>query len=179
MSLRLFAGIPLPALAATQLTPLQRGVDGAAWRPTENFHITLRFFGDVDEVCAEQLDGELGRITAPPFDITISGSGWFGGSTPSALWLGVAHNASLHCLAERCEAAARRAGFVPESRKYCPHVTLAYCRGVPHAEAAKFAQRTSLVRIGPILVDRFYLYSSWLGKGPSRYVVEAEYPLLG
>ncbi len=178
MSLRLFAAIPLPDDLRARLRPLQRGVSGAAWRPPENFHLTLRFFGEVTEDLAAALDDELARVRGQPFDVTLCGAGWFGGARPSALWVGVAPSAPLTTLAGRCERAARRAGLAPESRKFTPHVTLAYCHGTAPPDAARFVERLARFKADAMTVDRFHLYSSWMGKGPSRYVAEAEYPLV-
>ena len=140
-------------------------------------HITLSFFGEVDEDVASDLDEELARIRIAPFDLTVSGAGWFGGERPRALWLGVEGGEALALLASSCVRAARRVGLEPERRKYVPHVTLAYCHGTSAEAAAKYQQRLALFRAEPFLVDQFALYSSWLGKGPSQYVEEAAYPL--
>ncbi len=179
MSLRLFAALPVPEDLSQRLKALQRGVAGASWRPAENFHITLRFFGAVDETRARALDDELAQIAMAPFEWSLSGAGWFGGAQPTALWIGIDAPEGLTALAQHCERAARRVGLPAEKRRFTPHVTLAYCHGTPAAGAAKFAERLGLFRAGPAIADRFHLYSSWLGKGPSRYVDEAEYPLMG
>ena len=65
--LRLFAALPVPADVTQQLTPLQNNLSGASWRPIENFHITLRFFGDVSRDLAYELDREIAEIPAGPF----------------------------------------------------------------------------------------------------------------
>lgn len=177
MSLRLFAALDVPASVHAQLTRLQRGVDGAAWRPPENFHVTLAFFGDVDEPDAEALDRELVTISAPGFALSLRGAGWFGGARPSSLWLGVEGAQALPRLARECERAAKRAGVFHEARKYTPHVTLAYCKGTSEAQAIRFTQQNALVDIGPIPITAFHLYSSWPGKRFTQYVAEADYPL--
>jgi 2'-5' RNA ligase len=178
MSLRLFAAIEVPDETAERLLPLQRGVLGASWRPREALHLTLRFFGEIDERLAEELDHELGRIRVAPFDVALKGAGWFGGERPSTLWIGVAESPSLGVLAQACERAARRAGLPPETRNFAAHVTVAYCHGTGPEDAAKFAQRLALFAAEPFLADRFFLLSSWAGKRVSTYVREAEYPLL-
>jgi 2'-5' RNA ligase len=177
--LRLFAAINIPDEIAERLKPLQKGVLGAQWRPREALHLTLRFFGEIDERRAEELDHELGRISACAFDVTLKGAGWFGKERPTALWVGVAENPSLVALAEACERAARRAGLPPEPRGFVPHLTIAYCKGTGSEDAAKFAQRLALFQAEPFLADRFFMMSSWPGKKVSDYVEEAEYPLLG
>ena len=54
------------------------GLPGARWTRDENFHLTLRFIGDVDEGVADDVDGALLEIDAPPFDVFIGGIGYFG-----------------------------------------------------------------------------------------------------
>lgn len=177
--LRLFAALDIPDETAARLKSLQKGVLGAAWRPREALHLTLRFFGEIDERQAEELDHELGRIASQSFDVTLKGAGWFGKERPTALWIGVAENPALKTLAEACERAARRAGLPPEPRGFVPHVTLAYCKGTGPEDAARFAQRLALFEAEPFLADRFFMKSSWPGKKVSDYVAEAEYPMIG
>lgn len=178
MSLRLFAALELPPSVRDHLARLQRGVMGAKWRPPENFHLTLRFFGETSEPLAEELDHALAGIVQKPFEVRLRGAGFFGAAKPAALWIGVEQSEDLKVLAGRCERAARRAGLAPETRNFTPHVTLAYCAGTGVEDAAKFAQRLALFSTEPFLADRFGLYSSWTGKGPSKYLLEAEYPLV-
>ena len=46
--LRLFSGIKIPPSIAQWLITLQSGVKNAHWIEPENYHITLRFIGNVD-----------------------------------------------------------------------------------------------------------------------------------
>ena len=66
MSLRLFAALSIPDDVAAQLLALMKGVAGAKWRPRENLHLTLRFFGEITEPVAEDLDAELESGRMPP-----------------------------------------------------------------------------------------------------------------
>ncbi len=179
MSLRLFAALALPDDIAEPVTALQRGVLGAAWRPRDRFHITLRYFGEVDERLAHDLDAALDRIGVGPLELSLTGAGWFGKAAPTALWLGVDGGPELKRLADGCERAARRVGLAPDKRAFAPHLTLAYCAGTQADDAVRFVQRVGALRSPVFTVDRFALYSSWRGKGPSHYVEEAVYPLRG
>src|SRR5690242_13863148 len=114
--IRLFAAIALPEDVAEGLSVRQYGLEGVRWRPMETLHITLRFFGDVQERMADDLDLELESVGGGPFSIELAGAGSFGeGDRINALWAGVLGNPALSQLAGRCEAAARRAGLKPES----------------------------------------------------------------
>lgn len=177
--LRLFAALPIRADIGDHLIPLQKGVSGASWRPRLNFHITLRFFGDVDRNFAYDLDAALAEIRAPQMKLSLAGAGWFGKREPSALWAGIAYNEELATLAGACERVSRRLGLPAEKRKFLPHVTLAYCHGTLPDEAARFAKTNQNFSTPAFWADRFHLYSSQMGQGPSRYTAEADYPLGG
>ncbi len=179
MTVRLFAALPIPDEIAARLTPLQHDVHGARWRPREVLHITLRFFGDIREDVARDLDHELAQIAGAPFEISLKGVGSFGGREPEALWAGVTPSEPLNRLAAACERAARRSGLALESRKFTPHVTLAYCKGTSDQEAALFLSRHGEFVTAPFWVESFGLYSSWQTKATNSYVEEAVYPLRG
>lgn len=181
MSLRLFAAIAIPDDIADRLIPLQKGVPGASWRPRENLHITLRFFDDVQEPVADDIDAALEEVSRAnaPFEIQLKAAGSFGGVDPHALWIGVAENAALKKLGADCERAARRAKLKPESRPFKPHLTLAYLNNAPLERVQGFLTRLGLFQTDPFRVDRFGLYSSWTRKSaPSLYRLEADYLLM-
>ena len=46
---RLFTALEIPRNAAMSLSLLRGGLPGARWIDVENYHITLRFIGDVDD----------------------------------------------------------------------------------------------------------------------------------
>ncbi len=180
MSLRLFAALNLPDDVAERLLALMKGVPGAKWRPRENLHLTLRFFGEVQEPVAEEIDSALSEIALrnKPFDLTLKSAGAFGGADPHALYVGAAKSEALDKLAADCERAARRVGLKPEPRKFTAHVTLAYLSGTELGRVQAFETRLGLFETEPFRIDRFTLYSRWVRKsGPSLYRAEAEYPL--
>jgi RNA 2',3'-cyclic 3'-phosphodiesterase len=179
MTLRLFLAIPVPEEVIRRLASLQRDLPGASWRPPETFHLTLRFFGEIDEALARDLDEELGRINAAPFEMRLKGAGSFGGREPSAVWAGAEAPPALARIAARCETAARRVGLVPEKRTFKPHVTLAYLHGTTDAQTAAYQQRLGAFETELFWVDHFAMYSSHGTKHGSRYVEQAVYPLLG
>lgn len=176
--IRLFAAIAVPEEIGEPLLRRQHGLPGARWRPLEALHITLRFFGDVQERVAEDLDIELERITSSPFGLTLDSVGSFGeGPDIHAVWAGVEESERLRVLAGRCETAARRAKLASDSRAYRPHLTLAYLRRPDPADVAAWIQANALLRSPPFAVDRFGLYSTHQTSEGSRYLLEREYRL--
>jgi len=182
MSIRLFAALDIPDVIAERVMPLMRGVGGAKWRPRENLHLTLRFFGELQEPVANDLDSELMQIadSSAPFEIALKGAGSFGGADPHALWMGATDSASLRKLAADCERAAKRVGLKPEPHKFTPHVTVAYLSNAALDRVQAFQAQHALFETPPFRVERLGLYSSIVRHGaPSLYRLEVEYPLLG
>jgi 2'-5' RNA ligase len=176
--IRLFAALPIPDEIGQALTRRQTGVEGARWRPLDALHVTLRFFGEIREDVARDLDAELSAVRAAPFEIELTGVGAFGdGPDIHAIWAGVGESEPLRRLAKGCETAARRAGLRAETRHYRPHLTLAYLRHADPAEVAAWIQANNLLKSPPIRAASFGLYSSFLGSEQAHYRLEAEYPL--
>jgi len=177
--IRLFAAIAIPEDIGEGLTRRQNGLPGARWRPTEAFHITLRFAGEISEAVADDLDAELSTIAGEALTLELQGVGSFqDGDDIHAVWAGVADNPALNRLAARCESAARRAGLAPDKRVWRPHVTLAYLRHPEPARVAAWIQGHNLLKSPPFRLTTFGLYSSHLGGEGARYTLEREYPLI-
>jgi 2'-5' RNA ligase len=174
--IRLFAAIAVPDEIAAGLARRQTGLKGARWRTAEQLHLTLRFFGEVREDVARDLDSELAGISGAPFEMVLEGAGAFDdGRDIHAVWAGVAETPELKRLAKACESAARRAGLKAEVRHFRPHVTLAYLRHAEPDKVAAWIQANNLLKSPPIRVTGFGLYSSVLGGEGSHYQLEAEY----
>lgn len=177
--LRLFSALPVPPDISAPLVRLQKDLPGASWRPEENFHITLCFYGEISEPRARDLDDLLGGIEMNAFELTVEGMGWFGRREPTAVWARIRESDELRALSSQCERAARRLGVALEKRPYTPHITLAYLHGTPLDAARAWTEANQLHRSDPFPATHFHLYSSVArrGGGPSRYEAVADYPL--
>ena len=176
--IRLFAAIAIPQEIGEGLVRRQQGLPGARWRPTDAFHITLRFAGEISEEVADDLDAELNVVAGEALTLSLDGVGSFqDGDDIHAVWAGVAENPALLQLARRCEMASRKAGLKPDKRTWKPHVTLAYLRRADPVRVAAWVQGHNLLKSPPFRVTGFGLYSSHLGHGGSTYRLERQYPL--
>ncbi len=177
--IRLFAALHVPDEIGEGLLRRQHGLEGAAWRPLEALHITLKFAGELREDVADDFDAELAAISGEALTLELAGVGHFGeGEDIHAVWAGVEENAALRRLAKACETAARRAGLPAETRTYRPHVTLAYLKRPVPDDVARWIQANNLLRSPPFRVTSFGLYSSHQTSEGSRYRLEREYPLI-
>ena len=173
---RLFTGIEIPPDICDDLAGLTQPLPGTRWINPDNFHITLRFAGDIDGAAAREFSAALRSIEFDPFHLRLDGLGTFGGNDPRTLWAGVSTSEPLLALARANELAARNAGLPVERRKFAPHVTLARLQA-PRVEAlARFMQRRGGFASPEFLVDHFVLYSSKPNTGGGPYVIEESFP---
>ena len=177
--LRLFVGIEFPPELKLRLSLLQSGVTGAKWIDPGNFHLTLRFIGEVDEGVAADVDEALLRIKARPFALLLTGAGIFGGDKPRQLWVGVEREPGLATLQSKIEQALIRVGLPPEPRKFAPHVTLARLWQPKRSDIQQFLATHAQFRAEPLRVDHFSLIASYPTKAGSVYEDQADYELQG
>jgi 2'-5' RNA ligase len=172
--LRLFVGIALPPALKLRLSLLASGVPGARWVDPGNYHLTLRFIGEVNEGLASDVDAALLRIEARRFDLSLAGVGHFG---DRMLWAGVEKSLPLVHLRDKVESALVRLGLEPETRRYAPHVTMARLRNANEAKLQEFLAAHALFRAAPFPVEKFSLVASYLTKAGAIYEDQADYGL--
>jgi 2'-5' RNA ligase len=175
---RLFVALALPDTLRTQLSMLAGGIQGARWVPPENYHLTLRFIGEVEGWRADEVDEALSTIRCKPFELCLRGVGTFekAGKIQS-LWVGVEKSDELTRLQAKVETALQRIGLDPERRRFAPHVTLARTDRAPADKLVAWVQAHNLFRAPAETMEHFTLFSSRLGKESPVYVPEVEYEL--
>ncbi len=176
--MRLFVALDLPWEVRRQLSQLATGLPGARWLPPENYHITLRFLGEMPAHRAEELDHALAALRGKRFTLQLGGVGVFEkAGRPQTLFVGVERSPQLDHLQAKIETAVQRIAFEPERRRFTPHVSVARLDGAPPAKLVEWVQRHNLMRADLVPVEHFTLFSSRLSKEGADYTAEVEYPL--
>ena len=176
---RLFTALEIPRDAALSLSLLRGGLPGARWIDVENYHLTLRFIGDVEGHVADEIANALDRIDRPSFQMTLSGVGAFGGKKPHAVWAGVSASPDLTGLQGEIDRICQRLGLPADPRKFSPHVTLARLRNGNPLDVAQYLSARGNFAALPFRVGRFVLMSSRDSVGGGPYIVEEAWPLVG
>lgn len=176
---RIFSAIELPDDLREELYRLHQPLPGARWVHPGNYHISLRYLGDIDRSAAREFIENLAGLEPDPFELRMVGLGVFGGYDPHAVWASVEPSSALTALARAHEKAARLAGFAPEKRPFTPHVTLARLRNSDTQRVARFLTRYGGYRSHPFLVTRTVVMSSRPVTGGGPYAVEDIFPMRG
>ncbi|WP_439923297.1 RNA 2',3'-cyclic phosphodiesterase [Nitrobacter sp. JJSN] len=174
---RLFTGLEIPPDIGRTLSDLRGGLPGARWIDPENYHLTLRFIGDIDGASANEIASVLLRINRKPFDVTLRGLSSFGGKKPRAVVASVEPSGPLVELQAELERLMRRCGLDPEGRKFTPHVTLARLRDASNQDVADYLSVRGYFPSRVFTAERFVLFSSRASVGGGPYVIEDSYAL--
>ena len=179
--MRLFLGLPLSPDAAVDLADRARVWDARpGLRPVrrENWHLTLRFLGEVPDEQAADLGVLLAAWGKGKGPMTFIDRGWGCFGSYKAPRVVVRHLEALPTVRRAVESFLKTldtAGFVGDGKDWKPHVTLAYGKG---EDPGPWPEE----RIGgrpPVVFHRAVLYESILGPSGSEYRELASVPFTG
>ncbi len=173
---RLFTGLEIPPDVMTELDLLRGGLSGARWIEPADYHLTLRFMGDIRRELANDIAEGLAEIETPAMTIRLDRLAVFGADKPRALIARASDNPALAALHADHERLMRRLGAPADTRKFTPHVTLARLRGVSAPAVGAYIEGRGDMRPLTFAADRFVLYSSRESTGGGPYRIEAIYP---
>jgi RNA 2',3'-cyclic 3'-phosphodiesterase len=175
---RIFTGLEVPETMADDLSKLRGGLMSARWIDPEDYHLTLRFIGDVDERTANEIADLLYVVKKRSIEVTLTGLGAFGGDRPRSLYVAVKLTQPLIELQAEHERIMRRVGLAPETRKFVPHITLArLSRDATARSVADWLALRGLFMSRTFIVPSFELFSSKESVGGGPYLIEETYPL--
>lgn len=176
--MRLFTAIDLPEPVIEQLKAARPGIEGIRWQKPDQWHLTLRFIGEVAEETAQAIVSELESIECPAFSLALSGFGKFPSrGYPRVFWVGIEENGQLLTLQEELEQACRICGLEPDERPFVPHITLGKVKNAEKKEINHFIEQHEDYHIPGIPVNEFILYSSELTREGAIHKVEQSFPL--
>ena len=185
--MRLFVALNLPKKERDRIhraaRPLRDQSMPVRWVVPDNYHLTLKFLGEVRTDRIDPIDRTLARVAAgcPHFSADLGGFGAFPSIRgPRVLWLGVEPSPALRCLKQDVEWGLSDLGFERETRAFHPHLTLG--RVDSENEAGAFRGLDALVAElaynGSVEVRSVELMRSQTVKGGSQYSVVSSHPLM-
>jgi 2'-5' RNA ligase len=154
------------------------------WIPPENYHVTLKFLGDVEEHLVPSLHEAAGRVTArvAPFTLAFDRFGGFPNlRRPRVVFYAASIGADrLRELASAVEEEVEPLGFARARRRFRAHLTLARIKRLLDGDSiAALEAMEPLPEATAQEVDRFVLMRSHLRREGARYEEIGEYLLTG
>lgn len=132
--MRGFIAFNFPEQLKKQLYDIQRAIkdvsNNGSWVNRANFHLTLKFLGEIDERYVENIDKVLKNISESKsqINISINSLGYFNNKNNEykVVWAGLEGDIDdLNSIYNLLEDEMSLMGFKKEKRKFSPHITLA------------------------------------------------------
>ena len=158
---------------AAAIEPLKPRIKGIRWVAPTNFHLTLKFLGNVTESQIEPIGQALTDGLRPFQGSTINakGLGVFPGvKRPRVLWVGLV-GSPLTAVAAVVESALTPLGFARGEKSLTPHLTIGRWRQAQRADRGLEQELENWTRydFGPTLVDEVILFQSVLKPAGAIY----------
>ena len=177
--LRLFWAVNLTGELKKKIASFSRelAVPGlkAGWVAGDNLHLTLAFLGDTEPGLIGPMEAAVNNNIQgfAPFELCFGSPGFFPATgSPRVLWLGIRGEVGkLKILQLKVQSALTNVGFVPESRPFSPHLTLARIKSPVGTEAlqARVKSMAHMSIEGSLSVGAVELMQSRLGPGGPVY----------
>lgn len=138
--MRTFLCIPLQAHIKDYIwsiaQELKRQIDTrASWVQPQNYHVTIRFLGEIDPMLTVDLKDACQNVTSqiPPFEILVDKLGAFPSfDRPRVIWVGGNAPESFGKLLSLLDSELFRLGFPHSRQEAIAHITLARIKGAVH-----------------------------------------------
>lgn len=178
--MRLFVGINIPKKQRTRVHRAVRSLREDSlpvrWIEPDNYHVTLKFLGEVRREGVEAVQGVLDRVAESTHSFTTALGGFGAFPTvrrPRVIWLGVGATPEFRCMKQDLEWAMGEIGYEAETRAFHPHLTLGRADGGGGAGAFRsLDQRLAALDFsGEIKVHTLDLMRSHLSRDGARYSV--------
>ncbi len=163
--MRLFIAFDVSESAHTHILELQKKLIGAKLTFTKNFHLTLKFLGEVTPEHVDEIKKRLSKVKFTPFAAQLGGTGVFPeNGTPRIVWIGIEPHDIICELQKNIDEALQ--GMFSKEKSFQPHITLARVKEVMDK---KFDEHIKNIKAVPLTfeVNEFKLIESQLtSEGP-------------
>ena len=184
--MRLFIGIPLPEEYQEMLASIRQEWDGRlksklTWTKHGNWHLTLKFLGEIQEDRLAGLEYFMKNLSFQSFSLQGSGAGFFGSKGMyRVMWLGLGLDVkALIALADKIDQSLAELGFVREQRMFKGHLTLARIRKFVRNDPWNNVAKHISTQAWPVFeVKEVILWQSFPGPRGPRYEVAGRAGLL-
>lgn len=162
------------------IADLRRHKADIAWTGSSNFHLTLKFLGEINSNDVPKIIGACNAIQIPAFNLSISNAGAFPNvRNPKVLWIGLGGElATLKVLQRSIEDALEDEGFPREAKSFRPHLTLGRIRRPGNSETTVAQLLSTQLPETVFPVNRYCLMRSELLPGGAKYTELAHFELV-
>lgn len=181
--IRSFLAIELPRTVVKEIQEVQNDLRASEadvrWVNPAQIHLTLKFFGNIEESQVEPIVTSLEEPAreTPSFLVNVRGVGAFPHlKNPRVIWMGVVDEEDVLCpFQKRLEESMEPLGFRPEARRFHPHLTLGRVRSARGRDnLVNRIQQYREKKFGAFKAEKVLLFKSELKPSGAVYTILKE-----
>lgn len=186
--MRLFIAIPVPEAVKQYACSLKKELEAlqvdVKWVEYENYHLTLKFLGEVEDSKLDKIRSCLNYAaeSSPPFALKLSRLGFFPNHhRPRVLWIGVkGEMEKAYFLGDRVDAYLSELGFESDKKRTF-HLTLGRIRSELNQDklVKKVYEISQSLKEHEFVVNNFLLMESYLYSDGPVYKIKETFNLNG
>ena len=178
MKIRSFLAIELPHEIILQLGEIQNALKSSSshvkWVKPGNIHLTLKFFGSIEEKTIYDISRIVNEVASMfnDFQLHVRDIGAFPNMVhPRVLWIGVHSNeGTLTLLHKEIETSLQKIGFQPEGKRFHPHLTLGRVKTLKEKrQLLAQVEKLKDCNLGSFRVESLFLFQSELRPAGAVY----------
>ena len=174
--MRLFIAIDLPEEVKKELARLQDNFPEGRLSKPKDFHITLKFLGEVDTGKAESLNAKLSSVKFAKIRASVSGIGFFPNEKSiRVIWVGVKPEEQIIQLQKDIDILI--GNDFPDDHKFSPHITLARVKYADDTKKFSEAIKKLKIQKHDFEISSFKLKKSTLSSNGPVYEDVEDYPV--
>ncbi|EJF74546.1 RNA 2',3'-cyclic phosphodiesterase [Bartonella alsatica] len=175
---RLFSALQIPQKTTETLISLQKGLPNAQWIKSQNFHVTLSFFGEVKSSVADELMCAFDTIKIPPFVLKTKGFEVFGSkNAPHSLVVLIEPCETLNLLHEKMQCIRNSLSLTPDEKQFIPHITIARLLNIKPEDLPSYISSQNNFSFPSFKVDHFVLLLSPSPSSDAPYILKGSWSL--
>lgn len=180
--MRAFVAVKLSEEVINEICKLQASLKKYAikgrWTHKENFHITLKFLGEIDVVDISEIKNSIRTAVRGfrSFDVRLNEIGYFKGNDEfKVLWIGTEYNKNLEQLHYSIDEELSKAGFKREDRAFKSHITIA--RDISMIISIEEINKLFQIKPDSFVIDEIFLMESKIEDNKRKYIPLFSIPL--
>ena len=167
--MRLFIAVEIPEHISSELRKIQESIKQDGIKLVKQFHLTLKFLGEIKEENLAKIKSDLEKIDFEPFEATLNGLGVFPNIRHiNSIWIGLEPEVKIIELAKKID---------PQEKRFKAHITLGRVKFMKNKP--EFVEKLNKINVPKtsFKVDRIKLIKSTLTKLGPIYETLFEKPL--
>lgn len=165
-----FIGLKIPQNIRKTISDAQYGLHNVSWADESNFHITIKYLGELSGERFHSIGKLLKSIHYKPFILILNRFGYFAKDDGSGvIWIGIKNSGRLSKIKKDIDFMLLNENIQFDLLEYIPHITIGSFVDLKQDTINKWTNNGVETKIAELEVRSFYLFES-IESNKTKYI---------